>query len=244
MTAPIVITGSTSGIGLELARHYSQQERELILIGRKSLEDLDPDVFSPKNYLQLDLGSEDCHDRLSAHLQSKGASELPLIIHCAALGQYKEASQVSVEDIQNLVQVNLKSPIAITHTLLPLTIACAGKIVYISSVMSNMPCKEFASYAASKAALEAFARSLRVELKGQCSILVFQPGGTSTGMHKKAGVPEETISGYKLKSPEYVAQKIVKAIESDADLCSDSIGNSLISFAGRKFSGLISKASR
>lgn len=240
----IIITGATSGIGLELAKHYLDQSENLVLIGRRSLEDLDSAIFKEGNYLQLDLSKSGGSSILTEHLNKKGISRIDLLIHCAAIGKYQEVKEVCRNELKELIQINLKSPIKITHSLLPKLSRSSGKIVFISSVMSNMPCREFASYAASKAALDSFARSLRIELEGQCSVLVFQPGGTSTGMHQKAGVPAQTVEGYKLKSPRSVAEKIVEAISTDLNLGSDSLGNKLVAFAGRRIAGLLSVATK
>ncbi len=244
MKNTIVITGATSGIGLELAKHYLDQSEELILIGRRSLKELDSAIFKESNYLQLDLSKIGGNSILAEQLNKRNISEIDLLIHCAAIGKYQEVKEVCGNELEELIQTNLKSPIEITHSLLPKLIQSSGKVVFISSIMSNMPCKEFASYAASKAALDSFARSLRVELEGQCSVLNFQPGGTSTGMHQKAGVPAETIGSFKLKSPLSVAKKIVKAIESNSNLGSDTFGNKLVAFAGRRVAGLLSVATK
>jgi len=68
-----------------------------------------------------------------------------------------------------------------------------SKLVFVSSVVADLPCPDFAVYAATKAALEGFARSLREELRGVVEVQVVVPGATRTGMHAKSGLSRERV---------------------------------------------------
>ena len=100
----------------------------------------------------------------------------------------------SQEDIENLIHVNLRAPVTLTHALLPRLKAAKGKIVFISSVISNMPCPDYAVYGATKSAIDSFARNLRIELEGIVSVQAIHPGATRTGMHAKMGLSKEKIN--------------------------------------------------
>ena len=58
----ILITGTTSGIGLELAKLYNSEGKNLVLLGRKELKQLDNRSFNSQNYCQVDLATSDCAD--------------------------------------------------------------------------------------------------------------------------------------------------------------------------------------
>ncbi len=207
----ILITGATDGIGLAMARIYAAQGARLILIGRKPLADLSDSLFSAENYCQADLSQLDCVERVTLFLQTQMVSKLDLLIQNAGVGYVGAIGEQSAESIQNLLAVNLTAPMRLTHALFPLL--QGGKVVFISSVASALPVTKYATYTASKAALDGFARSLRVELAGQVAVQVIHPGATKTGMHSKVGMDEKQYRRF--PAAEKVAKRIVDAIATN-----------------------------
>ena len=69
-------------------------------------------------------------------------------------------------------------------------------------------------YAASKAALDGFARSLALEWSGKIAVKALHPGPTATGMSVRAGRPEDPLDRFML-APRRVASALVDALEKD-----------------------------
>jgi len=92
----------------------------------------------------------------------------------------------------------------------------SGRVIFIGSVAAALPAPDYAVYGATKAALEGFARSLRVELRGRVGVQVIHPGATRTGMHAKAGAPLERMGWTDFPPPERAARQIVRAIAGGA----------------------------
>ena len=208
---PILITGATDGIGLALARIYAAQGNRLILLGRKPLNDLTDPLFAETSYVQADLAQDDCAERVLAFCERQNISKISAVIHNAGMGYVGEIGAQSAEQVATLITVNLTAPVRLTHALLPLM--DGGKLVFISSVASVLPATEYATYTASKAALDGFARSLRVELAGKVAVQVIHPGATRTGMHRKVGMAENQYRRF--PSAEKISRRIATAIETN-----------------------------
>ena len=204
----ILITGATSGIGLELAKLYSSQE--LVLIGRKALDELDDSIFDENNYCQTDLSQAGFLATITAFLQKQNIDVVDLVIQNAAIGYFGELN--SQNNIDELLKTNLYAPIALSHALLP-KLSANGKIVFINSIAANLPAAEYSVYAASKAALAGFARNLALEEAKKIQTIYL--GAVKTDMHKKSGVPEARFKFDKFPSVSKTTKQIVSIIKSN-----------------------------
>lgn len=210
MPTAILITGATDGIGLELARRYRSRCEVLILVGRRPLSELKEELFQHARYIQVDLAHPDAADIVARSLKQWNIDSLDLLIQNAGTGYYGPCERQPAESIDQIVDVNLWTPIALTHALAAQILAAHGKVVFISSIASSLPCPSYAVYGASKAALDGFARSLRIEWSGRASVQVIHPGATATGIHKKVGMPDDRVHSF--ASVADVSDGIVAAI--------------------------------
>jgi short-subunit dehydrogenase len=211
----ILITGATDGIGLALARRYADQGARLILIGRRPLDELSDPLFTSDTYCQADLAAGDCADRMKAWLADRQIDRLDLLINNAGTGYVGPVAEQSPESIRTVEAVNLRAPLAITHALLPLVERAGGKLVYIGSVASVLPGPNYAVYTATKAALDAFVRSFRIELattRSPATALIIHPGATHTGIHAKTGLTPEEMDWTKFTPAAEVATQIADRI--------------------------------
>jgi short-subunit dehydrogenase len=237
----ILITGATDGIGLALARRYHTQCARLLLVGRRPLVTLAPPLFESATYCQADLSQPDCASTVADFLRSQQIARLDLLIHNAGAGYYGPIERQPFASIQELIAVNLRAPIALTHTLLPLLEAARGRLVFISSVTAALPTPDYAVYGATKAALGSFAANLRIELRGRVTVLVIAPGATRTAMHAKSGAPLDRLGWQRFAPPDRVAIAITNAIARGRPTTTIGGGNWLLQFGGRYFGGLIDR---
>ena len=212
----ILITGATSGLGLEMAKIYQQMGARLLLIGRRPLAQLDPTLFTSTTYCQTDLAQpEPAAATIATWLAEQAIPHLDLLIHNAALAAYGRPATQPPADLHQMVQVNLNTPIALSHTLLPLLEAGRGKMAFVSSVASALPTADYASYTATKAALDGFARSLRVELAPRgVRVQVLHPGAANTGIHPKIGIPAERMNWERFPTAEATAAHMVRVLQT------------------------------
>ena len=221
----VFITGATDGIGLEMAKLYQARGYRLILLGRRPLGDLDPQLFRESNYLQADLDGDDYVELVESWLSDQGIEEVDLLIHNAGAGWVGKLEEQPVEE---LFAVNLLAPVLLTRALLD---RVREKLVFVSSIVTALPTPKFSVYGATKAALDGFARSLRVELHGRSiDVQVIHPGATKTGIHLKSGMKEEKTQ--KFAAPRDVAAKIVSAIDSQKRAVTIGFGNRMLKTLG------------
>ncbi len=221
----ILITGATSGLGLELAKLYKSEK--LVLIGRKSLSELDASIFNLDNYCQADLSQDGFIESILDFLNKRDINKLDLIIQNAAIGYFGNLNQ---SNIDALLKTNLYAPIEISHALLA-KLSQAGKIVFINSISANFPAPEYSVYAATKAALAAFARNIALEERKKIQTIYL--GAVNTGMHQKSGVPVDRFKIENFPSASKTAQQVQKAINKNQKESTIGFLNKLSRKAGK-----------
>ena len=221
MTNPLLITGASDGIGLALARSLCSQGRALVLTGRRPFaEILDPPFSSSSYYIEADLNRSDAPAFIDRALSERGVSGLSAIVHNAAIGWTGAPGVQSSASVQEMLTVNLNVPIALTHQLRHrlesnrLTERQRPRVAFISSIAAAFPCPDYAVYAATKAALEGFARALRIEWSNQVDVQVIVLGPVRTDIHSKAGMDLQAIGWDRFPSPESAAAGVSRALKS------------------------------
>lgn len=185
----ILITGGTSGIGLALVERLSARHR-ILVTGRKPGNRLNTLIAERPDteFLHLDNSDPSAISKLlSRHLKEKGWDRLDNAVLNAGTGHVSDPSDELSEKIENTMTVNLTANIALAHCLYPPLQKAAGKLTFVGST-ARKGAPNFASYAASKAALHGFARGLKEEWRGRVSVQIIHPGPTRTEMHAKAGL--------------------------------------------------------
>ena len=229
----VFITGATDGLGLSIARQLHETGSRVVMTGRKPLEQLDQSFFNKQNYHTADLVDSSSGLALQRFLKHSDIKRIDWLILNAATGYAGPFAGQTCECITDLIRVNLLSPIELTHRLLPWVKHGRGKIIFISSVVSALPCPEYAVYAATKSALDGFARSLRIEMEGKVRIQVIHPGATQTGIHRKSGLKPEAIRWDRFAPVESVARKIIRNMTTNRKECTIGFMNGLLRFAGK-----------
>ena len=213
----VLISGASDGIGRALAAHYAAAGARVLGLGRRAFPEALGGAIRPADYLQVDLARPGAAAAVLAFVEERGINRLDAVIHNAALGWYGPPAAQSAASIDELLAVNLAAPVALTHALLPRLAAAHGVAVFVSSVHSALPAADFAVYTATKAALDGFARNLRIEERGRAqpapAVITVWPGATRTGMHAKSGVPAQRIRAERYMPPDAVAAQIARAVE-------------------------------
>ncbi len=201
-----LVTGASSGIGLEIVRLLADRKHSVVATGRRDASGL-PAHFPDVPYLSADMADAAQRHQLLLQLPP----ELDRAILCCGAGFYRSISQETAADIQRIVEVNVVAAIHLAHGLFPRLRECRGRLGLVGSVArrgtARMPV-----YAASKAALHGLARSLSIEWSGIVDVKVLDPGPTATGMSVAAGRPADWLNRLML-SPAAVAHGIIETLE-------------------------------
>jgi short-subunit dehydrogenase len=236
----VLITGASDGIGLALARLFQGDGARVVAVGRRPAAQVEPGLRG--DYCRVDLAQPFAAALVAEFLRRRGIDALDLLIHCAGVGSYGPAEAQAPAAIDTLLDINLRAPVALTHALLHPLAGVAGRVIFIGSVATALPAPDYAVYGATKAALEGFARGLRVELRSRVGVQVVHPGATRTGMHAKVGAPLERMGWSRFPPAERVARQIARAIEGGAPVATVGLGNRLLRLAGRHLAGLVDRA--
>jgi uncharacterized oxidoreductase len=207
----ILITGGGSGIGLELARRLADTN-DVVVAGRTTSKLQAARADNPRlRVAQLDVVSEDSAARVIEWLESD-LGGLDVLVNNAGVfrGGPVGGSDAATSAADELA-INLGGAIRMTRLALPLLHAApqAG-IVFVSSAVALAAMPGLSVYAATKAGLHSFARSLRAELDG-AAVRVFEALPPVVDTEMTQGLDVAKVSASK------VAKAIVAGIERDKE---------------------------
>ncbi len=156
----IMITGCSSGFGLETARYFLEHDWNVIATMRTPQRDL-----LPKSD-RLRLLSLDVTQPQSIARAIEDAGDIDVLVNNAGVGMLNALEGVSQQALREVFETNTLGTIAMTQAVLPqFRQRRSGLIVNITSAVTLKPLPLLAAYTASKAAVNAFTESLALELK-------------------------------------------------------------------------------
>ncbi|WP_370229105.1 SDR family oxidoreductase [Marinobacter nauticus] len=191
----VVITGANRGIGLELARLYAAEGCEVIGVCRQSSEELAG--VAGQVIDGVDVTTDAGIDKLKSGLAGKRIS---LLINNAGLLQDEQLGSIDFDSIRTQMEINAYAPLRVAEALAPL-MGQGSKIANITRRMGSIADNDSGGrygYRASKAALNAFGKSLAVDLKPRgIAVAQLHPGYVKTRMVNFGGLitPEESARG-------------------------------------------------
>lgn len=216
----VLLTGATGGLGPELAKALAGRGLRLALTAR------DPEALaalrgrlSPGDHVTVPADLADADDRaglVAAVEEAVGAVDV--VVHNAAVDACAGIDQLTLEEIERIVEVNLTAPMdLVRRTVRGMMDRGRGHHVFVSSLSGYAGTAYQAPYAASKAGLVGLARSLRAEYIGApVSFSVVAPGSIAGpgmfGRGQDAGVV--VPSAMRLTTPAAVADAVLRALES------------------------------
>ena len=185
-----LVTGATAGIGAAFARALAGRGYDLVLVARDE-ERLR--AMSLGEVLAADLADE----AASARVEERCAAGIDLLVNNAGIGTRGTFDSVDVAHEEQLLRVNVRAVMRLTHAALPAMLARgSGGIVNVSSVAGFAPGARGATYSASKAWVTNFSESLHLQYAERgVQVLALCPGFTRTEFHERAemdvsGIPE------------------------------------------------------
>jgi len=155
----VMITGCSSGFGLETARYFLEQGWKVIATMRTPQEGLLPQSDRLR-LLALDVTSQESIDRALAD-----AGDIDVLVNNAGVGMLNALEGVSPEAVREVFETNTLGTIAMTRAVLPqFRQRRSGTIVNVTSAVTIKPLPLLAVYSASKVAVNALTESLALEL--------------------------------------------------------------------------------
>ena len=196
--AQIVITGANRGIGLALTRIFSERGDQVLAITRESSAELDDIVDQVVTGVDLTDGS--AVEGLTTVVAEMCDAHIDVLINNAGVFENETLDNMDFDQIERQLNVNALAPLRLTTALLPL-MAEGSKVANVTSRMGSMADNGsggYYGYRASKAALNAFGKSLAMDLKSRgIAVAQIHPGFVQTRMVNFAGdvTPDEAARG-------------------------------------------------
>ncbi|WP_371227130.1 SDR family NAD(P)-dependent oxidoreductase [Pseudomonas sp. QE6] len=214
-----LITGASSGIGLELARIHASKHGDVVLVARSrdKLESIKQELqtqYGVKAYVIVeDLADPRSADRIFSATEALGLS-IDVLINNAGFGGHGKFVERDLSADQSMMQVNMATLTSLTHHYLKGMVSRRrGRILNVSSTASFMPGPLQAVYYATKAYVTSFTQAIAEEVREYgVTATVLCPGAVATGF-VAAGDLRGVEVWKNAKTAESVAQCGYKAME-------------------------------
>lgn len=237
-----LITGASSGLGVELARHIAKEHGgHVVLVARRRdrLEALAGELRSRYGVqaacITADLSRPEDVERLFTEATS--GRDIHAVILNAGVTYWGEAMKLGWSEFQAMLDTNVTSLVRLTSLFVPYLVerGTHGGMMFVSSVAGLIPVPYQAAYSGTKAFITSYGQCLAQEVRSKgVSVTVFAPGGISTELLVNSGLSNRFKAGdLGVMSPEACAAHAVRAFMRRKELYVPGLINQTLALAAR-----------
>jgi NAD(P)-dependent dehydrogenase (short-subunit alcohol dehydrogenase family) len=191
----VAVTGAGSGLGREVARRFAAEGALVgcIDVDRDAVEAVATDISAKGGNARAYPTDVSDPASVDATMESllADAGQLHVLCNVAGIGLFSRTVELSVEDWNRVLAVNLTGPFLMCRAALPHLEESKGNIVNVASDAAAMGLPYAAAYGASKGGLVMFTKSVANEVLGRgVRVNVVSPGGMNTDMLSTWGFPD------------------------------------------------------
>jgi short-subunit dehydrogenase len=213
----VLITGSSGGIGFEMARSFAKRGYGLIINGSNeqrllsAKERLEKEFAGPVAAFVEDLslpgGAKALHEQVA-----NAGIEVDVLVNNAGMGLLAATEEIDFEADESLMRLNMIALVQLCKLYLPeMYRRGSGKILNIASVAAFQPGPYNSTYFASKAFVLSYSRAIRYEAKGRgVQVCALCPNSTKTGFFGKEGMQTPPMSVEPQAVAEYACRKLAR----------------------------------
>lgn len=235
-----LVTGASSGIGLELIKLLAADKYNLVLVARseEKLNELAGELKLKYNInvivIAKDLSQIDAAKEIFNHL-SKENITVDILINNAGFGGKGVFAETNLDYELSMMQVNMGVLVELTKYFLPRLLSRKhGKIMNVASTAAFASGPFMAVYYATKAFVLSFTEAVANEVKGTgITVTALCPGPTNTGFQKQAGVENTNLFASNVMSAASVARTGYKAMNKGKTIVIAGLSNKLLIFSIR-----------
>jgi short-subunit dehydrogenase len=215
-----IVTGAGHGIGRALTLMLAGRDACVVAVDRspEALSTLGNESGqSHVDGIAMDVSDPTHARRLVDEVLSRHDT-IDVVVANAGFGYFGEFATMPPEQVDEMIDVNLRAPIALCRAVLPTMLSQRrGTLVLVTSIAGALLVPRETVYSMTKSGLEAFAEPLREELRGSgVHVSTIMPGVVATGFFDRRGEPYDRRFPRPVTA-ERVAAEIVRAIEQEAD---------------------------
>jgi uncharacterized protein len=195
-----LVTGASSGLGVDFARELAARGANLILVARREellrslAADLEREYAVDVRVIPLDLTAPCAPEQLVARLRAEGAA-VDILVNNAGFGLFGAHMDIPWEQEKSMLELDVIVLASLTKLFLRDMLARnRGYVLLVSSIAAYQPTPTYASYAGAKAYVLNMGEALNYELRRTgVGVTVISPGVTSTEFFKVAGQSQLTL---------------------------------------------------
>jgi len=217
-----VVTGASSGIGLELARQFAGHGYDLLITSESERIESAAEQLRSSGVIvtttRADLRTYEGVESLYARINAEGRPVDAIAIN-AGVGVGGPFLENDLQREIDLINLNVVSVVHLAKRVLKdMVDRDEGRILFTASIAAEMPGPFEAVYAASKAFVLSFAEALRNEVKDtNVVVTALQPGATETNFFHRAGMDDTKVGADKKSDPADVAKAGFEALMKKKD---------------------------
>jgi len=191
-----LITGASSGIGEATAVRLARQGIHVILTARRAdrLKKVAGEIScrgGRVDWISADLAQENERQRLWQEVNSRFGCP-HILVNNAGLGWYGYYASMPWKTVHQMLAVNVEAMLHLTHLFLPgMQRRGSGQVIFIGSIVGQIPSQGVAVYAATKGLLDSFTTALHREMRRSgVHICLVRPGSVRTEFYEAAAASE------------------------------------------------------
>ncbi|AGL14211.1 short-chain dehydrogenase/reductase SDR [Actinoplanes sp. N902-109] len=214
-----MVTGASSGIGYELARQFVENGYDLLIAAEddgieQAAVDLRRDGQNQVTAVRTDLATYEGVETLYTKIRETGRPIDAIALNAGRGIGGDFTGDTDLKEELNVIDVNVTSTVHLAKRVLPDMVARgSGRVLFTSSIASEMPGTYQAVYNASKSFVQSFAEAVRAETKDTgVTITSLMPGPTETNFFHRAEMDDTRVGSSKKDDPAQVAEQGFKAL--------------------------------
>ncbi|MEA2443111.1 MAG: hypothetical protein QOJ12_403 [Thermoleophilales bacterium] len=201
---PVIVTGGASGLGLAVAEAVDHNGGTAIVFDRAPVTNgFDSEVVD----LADTRAAEAAVERVADRHGGVGA-----VVTCAGTDKCGRLEDVSADDWENVLRVNLLGTVAVIRSALPHLERVRGKVVTVGSTLGIKAVSDATAYCASKFGVVGFTRALAAETAGRIGVTLLIPGGMQTHFFDARPDQYKPPPDLELNDPANVAATVLFAL--------------------------------
>ena len=236
----VLITGASSGIGLELARMFAADNASLVLVARsddklqKIADELRQRHGIDVRVIVKDLARPEGPDEIAAELSQAGL-QVDVLVNNAGFGLAGTFAELPLERQMEMVQLNATSLVKLTGLLLSAMIERRrGGVLNVGSTAAFQPGPNMAIYFATKAFVLSFSEALHEEVRAKnVTVTCLAPGAVATNFAAAANMEKSLLFRQNVLEVGYVARAGHRAFRRKKALIVPGFWNRTFIFAER-----------